>query len=134
MKRFGLEEAGAKERVEGLRRVPAGELLEFAVAHGVMGGWGGTIEEGGLWERTPEKLFLAGEWDRGVEEWVLGTNEDEGTLFVKALKVRYFRVVHSRTANPLRSSKLPPPLPPTSLALPPRPSSNPSTPPPPPQL
>lgn len=88
VRRFGLEGVGRRERVEGLRKVSGEELERFAVEHGVMGGWGGTVEKGGLWATTPEKLFLEGEWDRGVEEWVLGTNEDEGTLFVKALKVR----------------------------------------------
>ena len=80
----------AAQRVAGLRALPAVDLLDFAVKNGVLGGWGGTLQPGGMFEVHPELSFRDGDWDRGVKEWVLGSCEDEGALFVRALpgKVR----------------------------------------------
>lgn len=75
----------AKERVAGLRKIPAEDLLDFSVKNSVMAGWGGTLQEGGLWgTRTPEQRFITGEWEKGIKEFVLGVNEHEGSLFVGA--------------------------------------------------
>lgn len=76
----------AKERVEGLRKVPAEEILEFSMKNSMGSFWGGTLQEGGIWGmKEPEKRYLDGEWEKGISEWVLGVNEHEGSLFVGAL-------------------------------------------------
>ncbi|KAL8276495.1 hypothetical protein RQP46_011096 [Phenoliferia psychrophenolica] len=75
----------AAERVRGLRAVPASELLDFIKSRSSIGGWGGTIEKGGLWEVQPEARYQAGDYDRSITSWVLGCNEHEGTLFAKIL-------------------------------------------------
>ncbi|KAL8281262.1 hypothetical protein RQP46_006296 [Phenoliferia psychrophenolica] len=75
----------AAERVAGLRAIPARDLLEFVKTHGTVGGFGGTIEKGGLWEIQPEARYKAGEWDRSVTSWILGCNLHEGTLCAHVL-------------------------------------------------
>ena len=89
LKTFGLDDPAltAAQRVEGLRKVDAQELCDFAMNNSGMGVWGGIVQEGGLWEMQPEVAVREGKFDRGVKEFVLGCNEDEGTLFAAAFQV-----------------------------------------------
>lgn len=101
----------AAERVAGLRALPAEDLLSFVKSNGAIGGWGGTIEKGGLWETQPEATFQAGNWDRGVKSWVLGCNRDEGTLFAKVIPgavriLLYSTPVRLLSTNPMSSWRL----------------------------
>lgn len=80
----------AKERIEGLKKVPAEDLLEFGIKHSAMASWGGTLQKGGLWGTiSPEQRLVNGEYETGITEWVLGANEHEGSLFVGAFQVSF---------------------------------------------
>lgn len=83
-------ELTAADRIAGLRKIPAQELMEFAAKTG--GGWGGTVQSGNqhaLWEKDAEVKFREGNFDDNVREYILGSNRDEGTLFSSAFGVRF---------------------------------------------
>ena len=89
LKTFGLDNPAltATQRVDGLRKVDAQELCDFAMNNSGMGVWGGIVQKGGLWDMQPEVAVREGKFDRGVKDFVLGCNEDEGTLFAAAFQV-----------------------------------------------
>jgi carboxylesterase type B len=81
-------ELSAADRIAGLRKIPAKELMEFAAKTG--GGWGGTFQTGNahaLWEVDPEVKYREGNFDPSVKEFILGSNKDEGSLFSSAFNV-----------------------------------------------
>lgn len=90
LKRYNLDDPAltAHERVAGLRKVDAEEMTAFGTEFGKLGGWGGTLQVGGLFEVHPEVRFAEGKFDKRITEWVLGCNGDEGTLFSGALGER----------------------------------------------
>lgn len=109
LKTFGLDDPAltAAQRIEGLRKVDAQELCDFAMNNSGMGVWGGIVQEGGLWTAQPEVAMREGKFDRGVKEFVLGCNQDEGTLFAAAFQVgpqllRIVTIADSYHSSPLR--------------------------------
>lgn len=54
-----------------------------------------TLEEGpkAVWSESTLERLERGEWDEWIEGVVLGTNEDEGSLFTYGMKVRLFFTV-----------------------------------------
>ena len=115
LKTFGLDDPAltAAQRVAGLRKVDAQELCDFAMNNSGMGVWGGIIQQDGMWPTHPEVAMREGRFDRGVKEFVLGCNQDEGTLFAAAFQVRripfnrVWRVTASRSLIRFLSSLLP---------------------------
>jgi hypothetical protein len=54
--------------------------------------WGGvslTLEDGpkAIWTKSTLERITEGDWDKSIEGVVLGTNEDEGSLFAWGMKV-----------------------------------------------
>lgn len=76
--------------------------------------WGGvnlTLEEGpkAIWTKKTIERLEAGEWDEWIERVVIGTTEDEGTIFTLGNSVRF------SSSSPLAlPSTLPPLLCPSS--------------------
>jgi hypothetical protein len=76
-------------RISSLRTLPFEQLLQ---AHNDAYRWGGvglTLEEGpkAIWSKDTLERLQNGEWDEWIEGVVLGTNEDEGSLFTFGMKV-----------------------------------------------
>ncbi|KAM0787293.1 hypothetical protein ACM66B_006526 [Microbotryomycetes sp. NB124-2] len=89
IKSHGASAATPEARIDALRQVPWQELLS---AHVATFGWGGlslTLEKGpnAIWsEDTVEKLEQ-GRWDPWIKSVILGTTEDEGSLFAAGMSL-----------------------------------------------
>lgn len=82
--------ATASERLAALRAAPAETLLSLHIANHSFAGLSLALEpEGkGIWTKNALSRLRRGEWDEWVEGVVLGTTEDEGSVFAWGLKVR----------------------------------------------
>lgn len=83
--------ASATERLSALRSAPAETLLSLHNAAHSFTSLSLALEpkvEGAIWTEGTMKRFERGEWDPWVEEVILGTTEDEGTIFASAFQVR----------------------------------------------
>ncbi|KAK4048288.1 hypothetical protein OIV83_004809 [Microbotryomycetes sp. JL201] len=116
-KLHGPSAATAEARINALRQVPWQELLE---THIKSFGWGGlslTLETGpnAIWnEDTVEKLEQ-GRWDPWIESVILGTTEDEGSLFAFGMQLNspkgfegYLKFLPSNIHDDIRAQYLPP--------------------------
>lgn len=64
-------------------------LLKLHIDHYKWGGVSLTLEpEGGVWTEATQKRLERGEWDSWIEGVLVGSNEDEGTMFAVAMQVR----------------------------------------------
>ncbi|BGP10310.1 hypothetical protein JCM10049v2_006193 [Rhodotorula toruloides] len=82
--------ASATERLSALRSAPAETLLSLHNAAHSFTSLSLALEpkvEGAIWTEGTMKRFERGEWDPWVEEVILGTTEDEGTIFASAFQL-----------------------------------------------
>lgn len=80
--------ATAEARVDALRKVDWQDLLRAHTETYKFGGIAMTVEpesEASIWTKPTIERLEAGEWDPWIESVVLGTTEDEGSLFVVGL-------------------------------------------------
>ncbi|SCV72811.1 BQ2448_4348 [Microbotryum intermedium] len=79
----------AAERVEALKKAPMEQILAAHTASQTFAGVGFSIEEGpnATWDRKVVDKLRDGQWDPWIERVILGTNEDEGTMFTAGMKV-----------------------------------------------
>jgi carboxylesterase type B len=83
--------ASPSERLAPLRSAPAETLLSLHNASHSFTSLSLALEpkvEGAIWTGGTMRRFERGEWDHWVEEVILGTTEDEGTIFASAFQVR----------------------------------------------
>jgi carboxylesterase type B len=83
--------ATPEARINALRSVSTEEMLK---AHNDSYRWGGvnlTLEEGdkAIWTKTTIERLEAGEWDEWIERVIIGTTEDEGTIFTLGNSVHF---------------------------------------------
>ncbi|GEM10390.1 carboxylesterase type B [Rhodotorula toruloides] len=82
--------ASPSERLAALRNAPAETLLSLHNASHSFTSLSLALEpkvEGAIWTEGTLKRFDRGEWDEWVEEVILGTTEDEGTIFASAFQL-----------------------------------------------
>ncbi|KAK4051124.1 hypothetical protein OIO90_004865 [Microbotryomycetes sp. JL221] len=86
----GPSAATPEARIEALRQVSWQDLLQ---THNQTFGWGGlalTLEQPGskaIWTQDTVDKLKRGEWDEWIESVILGTTEDEGSLFCHGMKL-----------------------------------------------
>lgn len=90
--KFAPDAKTPQERLAALRDVPAADLLQAHMdnsqtiesVHAVLEG------PGGLWTQHPVLALKEGKWGEHVEEVIVGTDENEGSLFALVAMVRHF--------------------------------------------
>lgn len=85
----GPSAATAEARINALRTVPAEQLLKTHNECHRFGGVNLTIETGpnATWTEATLERLRKGEWDPWIESVILGTTEDEGTMFTLGMRV-----------------------------------------------
>ncbi|SCZ91987.1 BZ3500_MvSof-1268-A1-R1_Chr5-3g08265 [Microbotryum saponariae] len=93
----------AAERVEALKKAPMEQILAAHTASETFASVGFSIEEGpnATWDRKVVDKLRDGQWDPWVERVILGTNEDEGTMFTAGMKMNTPAAFDAYVANRL---------------------------------
>lgn len=80
---YGTGAATPTARMNALRSLPAADLLKGHTESHAFGGVGLTIEEGpnAIWNEATIDVLQRGGCDEWVKEVIIGTNEDEGSMF-----------------------------------------------------
>lgn len=86
---YGPSAATARARIEGLRKVDWQDLLQGHIESYKPGGVALTIESKphGIWTEKSIERLERGEWDPWIGHVILGTTEDEGSLFTLGLRL-----------------------------------------------